>query len=50
MAVAHNISLPFSERGLKTWKKGNRDYLVASDIKNYYNDLLKLEFELEKVK
>lgn len=49
MAIAHNIILPFSEKGLKTWEKSNRDYIVSSEIKNYHKELLKFEFELEKV-
>ncbi|BAP55166.1 hypothetical protein THII_0869 [Thioploca ingrica] len=49
MAIAHNIILPFSEIGSKTWEKPNRDYLVFSAIKDYRKELLKLEFELEKV-
>ena len=49
MAVAHNIVLPFSEKGLKTWEGSNRNYLVDQAIKDYQKDLLRLEFELEKV-
>ncbi|MBG1266722.1 hypothetical protein [Nostoc sp. WHI] len=47
--IAHNIVLPYSERGLKTWEKDNREYLVRQAIKDYHRVLLKLEFELEKV-
>ncbi len=51
MAIAHNIALPFSEKGLKTWEKFERNRLIYiySSIKNYHKELLRLEFELEKV-
>jgi hypothetical protein len=49
MAMAHNIVLPFSEKGLKTWEGSKRSYLVAQAIKGYQKDLMRLEFELEKV-
>jgi hypothetical protein len=32
-----------------SWEKGNRDYLVTSAIEKYQKELLKLEFELEKI-
>jgi len=35
MAAAHNVVLPFSERGLKTWPQRNRDYLVRSAVEHY---------------
>jgi hypothetical protein len=35
MATAHNVVLPFSERGLKTWQQRNRDYLVRSAVERY---------------
>ncbi|MBD1885048.1 DUF4365 domain-containing protein [Microcoleus vaginatus] len=49
MAFAHNIVLPFSEKGLETWERSNRNYLVGQAIKNYQKELLRLEFELEKI-
>lgn len=49
MAIAHNIVLPFSENGFKTWKKCERNRLISSSIKDYHKEFLKLEFELEKV-
>ncbi|MEG4505722.1 hypothetical protein QUA81_17870 [Microcoleus sp. F6_B4] len=49
MAFAHNIVLPFSEKGLETWERSNRNYLVDQAIKNYQKELLRLEFELEKI-
>jgi hypothetical protein len=50
MAFAHNIVLPFSERGLSMWSKKNRKYLVREAIKGYLRDFERLKFELEKVK
>jgi len=49
MAFAHNIVLPFSEKGLKIWERSNRNYLVGQAIKDYKKELLRLEFELEKI-
>ena len=49
MGYAHNIVLPFSERGLRTWQESNRQYLVRRAIENYQKDMIRLEFELEKV-
>ena len=49
MAIAHNIVLPFFGNGLKTWEKFDRNRLISSSIKDYHKELLRLEFELEKV-
>lgn len=49
MATGHNIVLPFSDNGLKTWPQKNREYLVNSAIKNYEKDLKHFEFELKKI-
>jgi Domain of unknown function (DUF4365) len=49
MAFAHNIVLPFSTRGLETWNKTNRSFLVDQAINDYQKELLRLEFELEKI-
>lgn len=49
MASAHNIVLPFSEKGLETWERSNRNYWVGQAIKDYQKELLRLEFELEKI-
>jgi hypothetical protein len=49
MSIAHNIILPFSEKGLETWQGIHRDYLVAQAIKDYQKELLRVEFELEKI-
>jgi hypothetical protein len=49
MATSHNITLPFSEKGLETWEGSNRYYLVNQAIEKYEKELLRLEFELEKI-
>jgi hypothetical protein len=49
MAMAHNIVLPFSKRGLETWEEKSRNYLLKQAIKDYMKDLQRLEFEIEKV-
>jgi hypothetical protein len=50
MAFAHNIVLPFSEKGLATWPPKNRKYLVRDAVKGYLRDFERLKFELEKVR
>lgn len=50
MAFAHNIVLPFSEKGLATWPQKNRKYLVRDAVKGYLQDFERLKFELEKVR
>jgi Domain of unknown function (DUF4365) len=49
MAFAHNIVLPFSTSGLEIWNKTNRSFLVDQAINDYQKELLRLEFELEKI-
>ena len=49
MAISHNITLPFSGQGLEVWAESNRYYLVDQAIKKYEKELLRLEFELEKI-
>ncbi|MBP0012286.1 MAG: DUF4365 domain-containing protein [Roseofilum sp. SID2] len=49
MSMAYEILQPFSENGLEIWPKRNRDYLVNEAINGYQKDLLRLEFELEKI-
>ena len=49
MAFAHNIVLPFSERGLTMWSEKNRKYLVRDAIKGYLREFERLKFEREKV-
>lgn len=38
----------YSERGLETWSKQNRDFLMQDSIKKFYNDLKRIKFEESK--
>lgn len=38
VSAAHNVVLPFSERGLHTWPQRNRDYLVRSAIDSFQTE------------
>lgn len=49
MSFAHNVLLPFSERGLSTWQEPNRSYLVRRALEDFAKEITRLEFELEKV-
>ncbi len=49
MGYADNVLLPFSENGLTTWKEQNRNYLVRQALENYAKEMVRLEFELEKI-
>ena len=48
-AMTHNLVLPFSDRGLKTWDKAGRKYLVPMYLRDYHKELQKFDFELEKI-
>ena len=48
MAIAHDMVLPFFGNGLETWEQSDRNRLTSL-IKDYHKELLKFEFELEKV-
>ena len=49
MAFAHDIVLPFSERGLITWPEKNKKYLVRDAIKDYLREFERLKIERDKV-
>jgi len=50
MSSAHNIVLPFSERGLKIWEETTRNLLMRQAIEKYEHELIRLEYELEKIR
>lgn len=50
IAFAHNVVLPFSEKGLATWEERNRNYLVRRALEDYSKEMIRLEFELEKIR
>ena len=49
MACAHNVVLPFTDRGLETWADGNRKFLVREAIASYQQKLEFVEFEFKKL-
>lgn len=49
IALADNIVLPFSERGLETWPEKNRDFLVKDAIKNYSVAVNEMRYEQKKL-
>jgi len=48
-ATIDNMFLYFSETGLRTWEKPNRDWLMQDTIKRFYDDLRRIEFEGSKI-
>lgn len=48
-AIIHNMFLYYSQRGLKTWPKSNRDWLMQHDIKSFNEALDKVKFEGRKI-
>ncbi len=50
LSAAHNVALPFSERGLALWPPQNRDHLVRAAVKDATRALGRLEVEREKAR
>ena len=48
-ATIDNMFLYFSKRGLGTWPKRNRDWLMQDTIKRFHDDLKRIEFEESKI-
>jgi len=48
-ATIHDMFLYFSKRGLETWPKRNRDWLMQDTIKRFYNDMNRIRFEETKI-
>jgi len=48
-AMAHNLVLPFSDRGLKTRDKPAIKNLVQMYLRDYHKELQKFDFEFEKI-
>jgi hypothetical protein len=48
-ATIHNMFLYYSKRGLETWPKRNRDWLMQETIKRFYDDWKNIEFEESKI-
>ena len=49
IAIADNIVLPFSERGLETWAEKNRNFLVKDAISNYLEAIGEMQYEYKKL-
>ncbi|MBC8217238.1 MAG: hypothetical protein H8E73_02125 [Planctomycetes bacterium] len=47
--AVHNMFLFYSDRGLETWQKSNREWLMQDTIKRYHDDIQKMEFEERKI-
>jgi hypothetical protein len=47
--TAHNMFLFYSEKGLATWPKENRDWLMRDTIKHFHEDRARMEFEQAKI-
>jgi len=48
-ATVHNMYLYYSKKGLETWAKSNRDWLMQDTIKRFYDDWKRIEFEENKI-
>lgn len=49
MCFAHNIALYFSDQQLETRTTTNRDFLIRTTLEDYRKELIRFNFELEKV-
>lgn len=48
-ATIDDVFLYYSERGLQTWPKSNREWLMQDTIKRFIDDLKRVEFEESKI-
>ncbi len=48
-ATIRDVFLYYSKKGLETWPKKNRDWLMRDTIKRFYNDLERIKFEESKI-
>jgi len=48
-ATIHNIFMYYSETGLKTWPKKNREWLMQNTIKRFSEDIQRIKFEEFKI-
>jgi len=48
-ATISALFLYYSKKGLETWSKKNRDFLMQDDIKRFYNGLERIKFEENKL-
>ena len=48
-ATIHDMFIYYSKRGLETWPKSNRDWLMQDTIKRFYDGWKGIEFEERKI-
>jgi hypothetical protein len=48
-ATIHDMFLYYSKRGLETWPKSNRDWLMQGTIERFYDDWKRIELEESKI-
>jgi len=48
-ATIHDMFLYYSKRGLETWPRQNRDWLMQQTIKRFHDDCRRIGFEKRKV-
>ncbi len=48
-ADVDNMFMYYSERGLETWPKKNRDFLMRDTVERFFSDIRELEFEEKKL-
>lgn len=48
-AIIDNVFLFYSERGLRTWPKKNRDWLMQDAVNRYYEHIERIKFEEAKL-
>lgn len=49
-ATIHDMFLYYNKKGLETWPKQNRDFLMEDTIKRYKDDLERINFEKSKLR
>jgi len=49
-ATIHDMFLYYNKKGLETWPKQNRDFLMEDTIKRYKDDLERINFEKSKIR
>lgn len=49
IATIHDMFLYYSKRGLETWPKRNRDWLMQDTVKRFYDDMKRIGFEESKI-
>ena len=49
LATIHDMFLYYSKRGIETWPKKSREWLMRDTIVRFYSDLKRIEFEEGKI-